>query len=97
MAIENAVISKADVRFYPELCANQIELTLQSGRGESLFRIPMDSDSMYEILNTFGKDSVMALQGVYCRAVIDDATCAVRGIRDIVYDSFGEIEDNPIA
>ena len=93
----NAVIAKADVRFFPELAASQIELTLHHQMGDSLFRMPMSDTSMYGILNLFRKDSICDLNGQYCRMLIDDSTGRVESIRNIVYDEMGELVDDPIA
>lgn len=93
----NAIINKADVHFFPELGQNQIELTLLYDRGRALFRTPMNSDSMYRLLNLFGKDSLYDLQGQYCRLYLDDSTSRVDGIANIIHDEFGWMQDNPIA
>ena len=93
----NAVISKADVHFIPELDANQIELTLKYDRGDTLFRMPLNNDSMYSILNVFHKDSIADLNGMYCRVLMDENTGRVDSVRNILYDDFGELQDNPIA
>lgn len=92
----NAVISNADVRFLPDMPVNQIELKLHYAGGDAMLRIPMDDKSMYSILNVFNKDSVGGLKGEYCRMLMDETTGRVDSIRNILYDDFGEIQDNPI-
>lgn len=93
----NAVISKADVHFFPELSINQIELTLNYERGNALFRMPLNNDSMYSILNVFHKDSIAELNGMYCRVLLDESTGRVDSIRNIIYDDMGELQDSPVA
>ena len=93
----NAMITNADVRFFPELDRSQIELTLQYDRAEALLRVPMDSQSMYSIFNLFSKDSVNELKGQYCRMLMDEKTGRVDSIRNIMYDNLGELQDNPVA
>ena len=93
----NAVISKADVHFFPELDTNQIELTLKYDKGTALLRVPMNNDSMYAILNVFNKSSILDLNGEYCRMFMDERTGRVESIKNIIYDECGELVDNPIA
>ena len=93
----NAVITKADVHFIPELDTNQIELTMHYDKGNVLFRMPMSNDSMYSIINVFQKDSICDLKGQYCRLLMDEFTGRVDSIRNILYDEWGELQDNPVA
>ncbi len=93
----NAVVAKADVHFFPELSTSQIELTLRYQRGNVLFRVPMNEDSMYRILSLFNKDSIYELNGQYCRMVMDEGTGRVDSIRNIIYDEMGDLQDNPVA
>ena len=93
----NAVITKADVRFFPELSISQIELTLKYQMGNALFRVPMNEYSMFDILNLFSKDSIYDLNGQYCRMSMDDTTGRVSSIMNIIYDEMGAIQDNPVA
>lgn len=96
MKTVNAIVSKSDVHFYPELSASQIELTLSHNKGKAVLRIPMDSDSMYGILNIFNKDSVYDLNGQYCRLCFDNSTGRVNHIKNILHDECGSIVNNPI-
>lgn len=96
MKTVNAVVSKADVHFYPELSASQIELILSHDGGKSILRVPMDNNSMYDILNVFNKDSIYDLNGQYCRLFLD-STGRVDNIKNILHDECGSIENNPIA
>lgn len=92
----NAVVSKADVRFYPEVMASQIELVIQHERGNSLFRIPETNDArmgMYRIFNTGSMDD---LKGRYCRASIDEYTGEVVSLKNIIYDGINELQNDPI-
>ena len=93
----NAVITKADVRFFPELSISQIELTLKYQMGNALFRVPMNEYSMFDILNLFSKDSFYDLNGQYCRMSMDENTGRVDSIMNIIYDEMGAIQDNPVA
>ena len=93
----NAVITEADVRFFPELSISQIELTLRYQMGNALFRVPMNEDSMFGILNLFRKDSIYDLNGQYCRMSMDENTGRVDSIMNIIYDEMGAIQDNPVA
>lgn len=93
----NAVVTKADVRFFPELDKSQIELRLQYDMGNALLRAPMNSKSLYSILNVFGKDSVDELNGQYCRVLMDEQTGRVDSVMNIIYDDLGELQDNPVA
>lgn len=93
----NAVVTKADVRFFPELDKSQIELRLQYDMGNALLRAPMNSASLYSILNVFGKDSVDELNGQYCRVLMDEQTGRVDSVMNIIYDDLGELQDNPVA
>ena len=93
----NAVITKADVRFFPELSISQIELTLRYQMGNALFRVPMNEYSMFDILNLFSKDSIYDLNGQYCRMSMDETTGRVSSIMNIIYDEMGVIQDNPVA
>ena len=77
----NAVIAKADVHFFPELSVSQIELTLRYQMGNALFRVPMNEDSMFGILNLFSKDSIYDLNG---RLVRQNAT-SLEGLRPGIY------------
>jgi len=93
----NAIITNADVHFFPELDANQIELTLQFNKGNGLLRVPMCNDSMYSIYNLFNKNSIKELNGQYCRVIMDELTGRIDGIKNIIYDDRGELQDNPVA
>ena len=93
----NAVITKADVRFFPELSISQIELTLRYQMGDALFRVPMNEYSMFDILNLFSKDSIYDLNGQYCRMSMDENSGRVDSIMNIIYDEMGAIQDNPVA
>ena len=93
----NAVITKADVRFFPELSISQIELTLRYQMGDALFRVPMNECSMFDILNLFSKDSIYDLNGQYCRMSMDENSGRVDSIMNIIYDEMGAIQDNPVA
>ena len=93
----NAVITKADVRFFPELSISQIELTLRYQMGNALFRVPMNEYSMFDILNLFRKDSIYDLNGQYCRMSMDENTGRVDSIMNIIYDEMGAIQDSPVA
>ena len=92
----NAIVSKADVHFYPDLSLSQIEITLQFDKGSALLRAPMDADSMFDILNVFNKDNIHDLTGECCRVFMDDETGRIDSIRHIVFDGFGELKDNPL-
>ena len=93
----NAVITKADVRFFPELSISQIELTLRYQMGNALFRVPMNEYSMFGILNLFRKDSIYDLNGQYCRMSMDENSGRVDSIMNIIYDEMGAIQDSPVA
>ena len=97
MKNSNAVITKADVRFFPDLSIRQTELTLRYQMGNALFRVPMNEDSMFGILNLFRKDSIYDLNGQYCRMSMDENTGRVDSIMNIIYDEMGAIQDNPVA
>jgi len=92
----NAIISKADVHFYPDLSLSQIELTLRLDKGNAVFRAPMDSDSMFKVLNVFNKNSIHDLTGEYCRVLIDEETGRVDCLKNIVFDEFGEFQNDPM-
>ena len=91
----NAMITKADVRFYPDVSTSQLELTLTLDKGTALFRAPMDSDTMFRILSIFNKDSVSELNGQYCRVLFNDDENRIEGIMNIVFDEFGELQNDP--
>lgn len=92
----NARIAKADLRFYPEVMASQIELTLQMDRGSALFKIPASEEKMLSIYENFQSDSLNDLQGKYCRAVMDEDTGRVMSIMNIIHDECTEITEDPV-
>ena len=92
----NAVVSNANVRFYPEVTAMQIEMTLQMERGNAMIRVPVTTDEMFKMYKIFGTDNINALSGQYCRVTVDDLTGRIESIKNIIYDDGCVIYDNPI-
>ena len=92
----NAIVTRAEVHFFPDILASQIELTLESEKGKFLFCARIDDDVMCKIVTIFNKDIIGELQGEYCRLFYDEDTGMPSSIRNIVYDSFGELQSNPV-
>lgn len=92
----NARIANANVRVYPEAMAMQIELMLQMERGQALFRVPATADKMLDIYQVFNADSIESLRGRFCRVVMDDETGNIHAIKNILYDDFNEICEEPV-
>lgn len=93
----NAIIQNADVHFLPELDVNQIELTIAYEQGKAMLRLPMNTDSMCGLMRVFNRDSLSELKGEYCRLLMDEMTGRVASVKNIMYDSCGELYDNPVA
>lgn len=96
MKIFNAVVKKADMRFYPEVMQNQIELVLQFERGNAFFRSPATSDRMLGMYRMFNTGSIGEMNGKYCRVAIDENTGVVDSIGDILYENENRLENDPI-
>ena len=91
----NAMVSNANVRFYPEVTAMQIEMALQMERGNVMVRVPATTEEMFKMYKIFGTDNINALPGQYCRVMMDDITGRVDSIKNILYDDDCIIYDNP--
>lgn len=92
----NARIENANVRIYPDVMEMQIELMLQMERGKALFRLPATPDSMLDIYQVMKTDNLEGLRGMYCRVSMDDETGSIRSIKNIMFDDFREIADEPV-
>lgn len=92
----NAIVKKADMRFYPEVMQNQIELMLQFERGNVFFRSPATSDRMLGMYRLFNTGSIGEMAGRYCRVCIDENTGIVDSIGDILYENGNKLENDPI-
>ena len=93
---ENGMIYNADVHFYPEMAAKQIEIAIAMERGNAMLRVPDTDDTMINLYRVFGTDSINALKGQYCRVMMDEMTGRIDSIKNIIYDKGCEIQDNPV-
>ncbi len=92
----NALIVRQNLRLYPDVMQNQIELTVQHQRGQSLLRMPATPESMLELYRIFRADSLEDLHGQFCRIVVDDGTGRIDSMKNIIYDDYGELSDDPV-
>ena len=92
----NAVVSGADARFYPEIMANQVELTLQYERGRVLFRMADTLDNRLGMYRIFNTGSLSEMNGKCCRLELDDCTGEAMAIRNLIYDAVKPMANDPI-
>lgn len=92
----NAMVTGANVCFYPEVTEKQIELAIQMERGNALVRMPDDLESWQRIRDVFDASSINELYGHYCRVEMDESTGRIDSVRNILYDGRLEIQDNPV-
>lgn len=92
----NAMIVKADVCFFPELSESELNLHMAYDKGTAILHAVMNADTMFKVLSIFGKMRLSELAGQCCRMICDKETGHVYGIRNILSDEFGELQEEPV-